>query len=111
LHVSEIGGRVRLSLGEFGYADGATLQSCGRACAPPARDRDGFRTSGFGRMYSECRPDPALLEFIWELGDIAARGGDIRERLFGGEGARRRARGVSGRSRTSPSEHRQGTGK
>jgi hypothetical protein len=88
LHVSEIGGRVRLSLGELGYADGATL--------PEAADElvrrllviaMAFRTSGIGRMYSECRPDPALLEFIWELGDIAARGGDIRERLFSAEGA------------------------
>ena len=32
---------------------------------------------------SEAPPDPHWLEFLWELGEIAARGGDIRERIFG----------------------------
>jgi hypothetical protein len=28
-------------------------------------------------------PDPALLTYLYELGEIAAAGGDIRQRLFG----------------------------
>jgi hypothetical protein len=28
-------------------------------------------------------PDPAALGFLYELGEIAAAGGDIRQRLFG----------------------------
>ena len=34
----------------------------------------------------EVAPDPRWLEFLWELGEIAARGGDIRHRLFGSPG-------------------------
>jgi hypothetical protein len=33
------------------------------------------------------RLDPDALQFIWELGEIAARGEDIRGRLFGLQGA------------------------
>jgi hypothetical protein len=29
------------------------------------------------------RPDPAMLEFLYDLSEIAAAGGDIRQRLFG----------------------------
>jgi hypothetical protein len=32
---------------------------------------------------SEAVADPQWLEFLWELGEIAARGGDIRGRIFG----------------------------
>jgi hypothetical protein len=42
-----------------------------------------FRSGGFGPFSSEVPfPDPGLLNFLYELGDIAAAGGDIRERLF-----------------------------
>ncbi|MGH9250642.1 MAG: hypothetical protein ACRD0W_14120 [Acidimicrobiales bacterium] len=27
-------------------------------------------------------PDRRVLEFLWELGELANRGGDIRERVF-----------------------------
>ena len=32
---------------------------------------------------TELAPDHRWLVFLWELGEIAARGGDIRPRLFG----------------------------
>ena len=38
------------------------------------------------RFSTEVVPDPRLFEFLWELGEIAARGGDIRPRLFGSPG-------------------------
>jgi hypothetical protein len=42
-----------------------------------------FRSSGIGPLPREGpRPDPAMLEFLYELGEIAAAGGDIRKRLF-----------------------------
>jgi hypothetical protein len=42
-----------------------------------------FRSGGIGPVSSEAPlPDPALLSFLYELGEIAAAGGDIRERLF-----------------------------
>jgi hypothetical protein len=43
-----------------------------------------FRSGGIGPIPSEGpRPDPAMPEYLYELGEIAASGGDIRERLFG----------------------------
>ena len=35
----------------------------------------------------EMAPDPRWIEFLWELGEIAAGGGDIRCRLFGSPSA------------------------
>ena len=43
-----------------------------------------FRSSGIGPVSSEVPlPDLAMLEFLYELGQIAAADGDSRERLFG----------------------------
>jgi hypothetical protein len=42
-----------------------------------------FRAEGVGRIYAGCRPDPAVLDFIWRLGEVAAAGGDIRDEIFG----------------------------
>jgi hypothetical protein len=42
-----------------------------------------FGSGGIGPVSNEAPPpDPVLLNFLYELGDIAAAGGDIRERLF-----------------------------
>lgn len=35
---------------------------------------------------TEAAADRRWLEFVWELGEIAARGGDIRHRVFGSPG-------------------------
>jgi hypothetical protein len=84
LQISERDGRVRLSLGSFSYAEGETLQEaadelvCRLLMVAMA-----FRNGGVGPLSSECRPDLALLEFIWQLGEVAASGGDVREFLFG----------------------------
>lgn len=42
-----------------------------------------LRAGGVGPLYSECCPDPELLEFVWKLGELVASGGDPRELLFG----------------------------
>jgi hypothetical protein len=84
LRVDEIAGRVRLSLDGFVSAEGPTLQE--------AEDElvwkmlvtvMAFRSSGMSGFSTLCRPDLELVGFLWELGEIAAAGGDIRERLFG----------------------------
>jgi hypothetical protein len=41
-----------------------------------------FRSSGF-RASSEVWPDLETLNFLYELGEIAAAGGDIRHRVLG----------------------------
>jgi hypothetical protein len=33
----------------------------------------------------ECPLDIALLDFVFEVGEIAERGGDVRARIFGAE--------------------------
>jgi hypothetical protein len=42
-----------------------------------------FRADGMAPPGPELRVDPVINEFIWELAGIAARGDDIRDRLFG----------------------------
>ena len=87
LRVSKVGGRVRLSLVGFSHAEGATLQEAAdELVRRMLLIAMAFRTDGIGKTYA-CRPDPDALQFIWELGEIAARGDDIRGRLFGQQDA------------------------
>jgi hypothetical protein len=84
LRVDEIDGLVRLSLDGFFSAEGATLEEaadelvCKMLVAVMA-----FRSRGISGLSAVCRPDMELVGLLWELGEIAAAGGDIRERLFG----------------------------
>jgi hypothetical protein len=86
LCVRERGGGVRLELAGCCHADGPTLQEAGDELVVRMLEiAMAFRTGATGQVSSECRPDPALLRFIWEIGVIAASGGDIRDRLFGAD--------------------------
>jgi hypothetical protein len=84
LEVVEGEGTCRLRLGSLAHGDGHTLQE---AADDLVRRLLGlalsWRSGGF-RVCSELGPiDLRLFEFIHELGEIAAAGGDIRERVFG----------------------------
>jgi hypothetical protein len=85
LQVRRVAGRVRLLLGDLAYGEGTTLQEAADdLVARMLTLVMAFRSGGIGPLPSEGpRPDPAMLEFLYELGEIAATGGDIRERLFG----------------------------
>src|SRR3977135_4195991 len=79
--VSEINGGCRLSLCGVAYGEGETLQAAADdlvarllGMSMPLRDR--------GWSFTFGAPDPNQLNFLWELGAIAARGEDIRDRLF-----------------------------
>ena len=86
LDVSETGDRVRLTLRGLTHGEGATLQEAADDLVHRVLlVAMAFRASGVGRVTSESRLDVALLEFVLELGEIAAHGGDIRSRLFGAE--------------------------
>ena len=83
LGLHESGGRCRLSLGTWVAGEGSTLQEAADdlvvrllLMVMNVRSR-GFRIGpGMGA------PDYRWLGFLWELGDFAADGGDIRERIF-----------------------------
>lgn len=83
LHLHETAGQLRLSLGGWAHGHGQTLQEA-------ADDLVGrllhvvmcVRESGL-TFTSTAPHDLAWLEFLWELGDLAQRGDDIRPRVFG----------------------------
>ena len=84
LRISEVGGRVRLGLEGFGDVEGATLQDAADELVSYMLSvAQAFRTSGIGPFYTECAPDPRLMEFVWVFGELAASGADPRELLFG----------------------------
>jgi hypothetical protein len=83
LTVQELPGRVRLWLGTLTHGTGSTLQEAaddlvqrllGYAMA--------LRASGLQASSDLGRPDLTAVGFLHELGEIAAAGGDIRQRLF-----------------------------
>ena len=85
LHVQETGERVRLWLGGLVCGEGVTLQ----AAADALVDRlvvmaEGLRTGAMRLGTTEVHPpDLATMDFLYRLGEIAANGGNVRERLFG----------------------------
>ena len=88
LRVAEIGDRVRLGIDGLVCADGPTLQDAAdELVAKILAVVMALQANGLGGYGSEsCRPDMEVVKFLWELGEIAAAGGDIRERLFGPTG-------------------------
>ena len=84
LRIREAGGRIRLGLDGFGAVEGATLQEAANELVLHLlRVALALRAGGIGPLCSECSADAALLEFVWQLGEVAASGGDPRELLFG----------------------------
>ncbi len=85
LHLMESGGRCRLWIRGCAFGEGATLQE--------AADDLIRRLLGLAGQLGECsavristdlpRPDPRLVALMHEVAQIAARGEDVRERLFG----------------------------
>ena len=82
LNITEAAGRVRLDLGGFARGEGSSLQEAADdLICSILRLVMAFRSSGFGAS-SESRPDFETMNFLYELGEIAAAGGDIRSRVF-----------------------------
>ena len=83
LTVTESAGRVCLQLGGIARGEGVSLQD---AADDLIRRLLGIvlalRSSGF-RAASELGPDLETMDFLYELGEIAGAGGDIRSRVFG----------------------------
>ena len=84
LRVSETAGRVRLGLDGFFSAEGPTLEEAADELVWKLLVAVmAFRTVGISGLSAAGRPDTKLAGVLWELGEIAAAGGDIREGLFG----------------------------
>jgi hypothetical protein len=84
LEVSETGDRCRLSLGGWAHGEGETLQQAADQLIARLLDIAlRFRTSGYRFARALGRPTMDELCFVWELGEIAAEGGDIRPRVLG----------------------------
>jgi hypothetical protein len=85
LEVCQVAGRVRLQLHGLAYGEGATLQEAADDLVARVLVLVmAFRSSGIGPISSEVPPpDLAMLDFLYELGEIAAADGDIRDWLFG----------------------------
>jgi hypothetical protein len=74
----------RLSLVGVAYGNGATLQDAANDLIARVLSLVmAMRSSGLRYSSELGPPDPKLLEYLWELGEQAVRGNDIRERVFG----------------------------
>ena len=84
LTVQESPGRVRLCLGSLAHGDGPTLQDAADDLVQRLLVYAmAFRSSGLRLSTELGAPDLATMDFLYELGEIAAAGGDIRSRVFG----------------------------
>jgi hypothetical protein len=83
LTVQELPGRVRLCLGTLAHGTGPTLQDAADDLVQRLLSYTmALRASGL-QASSELGPDLAAVGFLYQLGEIAAADGDIRQRLFG----------------------------
>ena len=84
LSVRESAGRCHLTLAGLTYGVGLSLQEAADdLIARLYGIAIGARSSGLRHASELGPPDRNLHEFIWELGELAARGEDIRPRVFG----------------------------
>jgi hypothetical protein len=79
---------IRLELGTWCYGNGRTLpEAADDLVARLSSHATALRAGGM-RFHSEMpMPDPALLDFLWELGDVAGKPEQVRARIFGDEDA------------------------
>jgi hypothetical protein len=84
LAIQEHGRRCRLLLANEAWGDGATLQEAADdLVARVVSHAAALRAGPFTFSKDLCPPDPRWFEFLYEVGDIAARGGDVRQRIVG----------------------------
>jgi hypothetical protein len=84
LHLWYDAGRCRLSLVGVTDGCGATLQEASNDMMARLFDLAlGLRRQGLRFTGEAGRPDPRVLSFLWEIGELAAAGRDIRPRVLG----------------------------
>jgi hypothetical protein len=89
LTAREVGHRCRLSLDGVCWGDGDTLQEASADLVARLRSIAlSLRSNGWNMPAELGPPDLRVLSFLWELGEMAARGEDIRDRVLGFTGDR-----------------------
>jgi hypothetical protein len=82
LTITELGGRVRLSLSGLAQGEGSSLQEAADELVCRLLELALALRSGGCSASRELRPELEAMSFLHELGEIAAAGGDIRSRVF-----------------------------
>jgi hypothetical protein len=82
LTVTESGGLVHLQLGAFARGHGASLQEAADDLIQSVLRLVMAIRSGGLTVSREIQPDLETMNFLAELGEVAAAGGDIGSRLF-----------------------------
>jgi hypothetical protein len=82
LRLSSRGDHCHLTLVGLTYGNGPTLLEASNDLLVRVLDlalglRAGYRVTG------EAQTDPRVVDFLWEIGELAMRGGDLRERVLG----------------------------
>ena len=84
ISLRESSGRCHLTLAGLTYGVGFSLQEAADDLISRLQGiAIGARSSGFSHAAEIGPPDRNLHEFIWELGELAAAGEDLRPRVFG----------------------------
>lgn len=84
LRLESRGGACRLSLIGVTYGDGPTLQEAGNDLLVRLFDLAlALRAGRFSFPHELGPPDLRVMDFLWEVGELVARGGDIRHHVFG----------------------------
>ena len=84
LTVRPVGRRCRLCLDGLAWGDGDTLQEAADDLICRLRTVAlGLRANGWHVPAEFGPPDVRMLTFLWEIGEMAARGEDVRERVLG----------------------------
>ncbi|MBV1850556.1 hypothetical protein [Catellatospora tritici] len=76
-------GRCRLTLAGVTYGNGESLQQASNDLLVRLHDLAVGMRHGAYRPSSEAGGDPRVAGFLWEIGELTARGADIRARVFG----------------------------
>jgi len=74
----------RLTLVGVTYGNGDTLQEAGNDLLVRVHDLAVGLRRGHRPGAAVGPVDPRVADFLWEIGEILSRGGDIRSRIFGG---------------------------
>jgi hypothetical protein len=87
LHVRELAGRSRLWLGAWAYGDGSSLQEAADDLVERLlQQARGLQAGALSAPAELSPPDRLWLEFLWEIGEMSARGEDVRARVLALDG-------------------------